>query len=68
VIESEYGKGFTPLHIAARNGQRDIAQLLISRGADVFVQDEGGKTPWFWAQEYHHEEIAAMLPQQQYDW
>lgn len=30
-----FQSGFTPLHIAAHYGNLEVAQLLISRGADV---------------------------------
>lgn len=48
--------GATPLHYAALNGHREIARLLISRGADVNCLDTRfGATPAGWAIEYLRE-------------
>ena len=38
-----------PLHLAALNGQKKIAELLIAKGADVNAKDIGGETPLDWA-------------------
>jgi ankyrin repeat protein len=37
--------GRTPLHEAARNGDRDTMKLLLDRGANVNAKDEAGDTP-----------------------
>jgi ankyrin repeat protein len=34
--------GLTPLHMAAREGHKDVAALLLDRGADVRATDEVG--------------------------
>lgn len=48
--------GATPLHYAALGGQREIARLLIERGADINSPDgEHGATPAGWAIEYLRE-------------
>lgn len=48
--------GATPLHYAALEGRRDIARLLIERGADINGPDsEFGATPAGWAIEYLRE-------------
>lgn len=41
--------GETALHLACRNGQADIAQLLVAAGADVDAVDQRGMTPLRWA-------------------
>ncbi|MDE1045670.1 MAG: ankyrin repeat domain-containing protein, partial [Nitrospinaceae bacterium] len=41
--------GHTPLHQAALDGQKEIAELLIAEGADVNAKDRGGQTPLDWA-------------------
>ena len=38
-------RGWTPLHLAARNNRLELAQLLISSGAEVNVKDDRGWTP-----------------------
>lgn len=48
--------GATPLHYAALDGRREIARLLIERGADINSPDgEFGATPAGWAIEYLRE-------------
>ena len=37
------------MHWAARKGQKEIVELLISNGANVNAQDEDGGTPLFYA-------------------
>ena len=34
-IRAVDNNGFTPLHMAAYNGHREVVELLISQGADV---------------------------------
>lgn len=36
-------KGRTPLMCAARGGSAEVARLLLARGADIALQDNGGK-------------------------
>jgi ankyrin repeat protein len=46
----------TPLHVAALNGSREIAELLLQHGADVNARDgRFGATPAGWAIEYLRE-------------
>ena len=37
--------GWTPLHLAAWVGHKEIAELLIENGTDVNAKDEEGFTP-----------------------
>lgn len=39
--------GFTLIHYAAWRGHLEIVQLLIERGADLYIKDDGGDTPFF---------------------
>jgi hypothetical protein len=51
----------TPLHYAAWEGHKEIAELLIVEGADVNVKDKNSATPLHLAAEYDHKEIAELL-------
>ena len=51
----------TPLHYAAANGHKEIAELLIEKGADVKAKDEGGKTPLDVAIQLKRTELADLL-------
>ena len=42
-------KGETPLHLAADYGHKEIAELLITNGADLNAKDVDGSTPLDWA-------------------
>ena len=61
----------TPLHYAAANGHKEIAELLITKGANVNAKDddggtpnakdEDGGTPLDYAIEFKHTETADLL-------
>ena len=51
----------TPLHYAAANGHKEIAELLITKGADVNAKAEDGGTPLDVAIEFRHPQIADLL-------
>ena len=55
-----YG-GATGLHLAAEWGYREIAELLLKKGAKVDAIDSLRRTPLFWAAENRHEVIARLL-------
>ena len=51
-----------PLHLAARFGREDLAELLIARGADVRAADEpAGQTALHLAAQYGQAAVAATL-------
>ena len=52
--------GFAPLVFAASWGHKEIAELLIAKGADVNVKNSG-KTPLDWAIKQSHTETAELL-------
>ena len=37
--------GLTPMHKAARFGQKEVVELLIAKGADVNAKNDDGVTP-----------------------
>ena len=51
----------TPLHVAAANGHREIVLLLLSHGAEVDTEMEGGFTPLIVAVLLKHREVAELL-------
>ncbi len=53
--------GCTPLHCAARYGHKEVAQLLIAKGADVNAKDTRGRTPIDLAMNQERKEIAKLL-------
>ena len=53
--------GRTPLHQAAWDGHKEIAELLIAEGADVNAKDAIGTTPLDWAIRRKHPETADLL-------
>ena len=44
-VNAKTSKGWTPLHYAAQRGQKEVANLLFTRGADANAQDERDRTP-----------------------
>ena len=53
--------GGTPLHHVTVKGHKEIAELLIAKGADVNVLDGGGYTPLDRAIKKNHPELADLL-------
>jgi len=51
----------TPLHQAARSRRKEIAELLIAKGADVNAKTKRGETPLDEAIEHNHTETADLL-------
>ncbi len=59
VIEDE--TAYTALHRAAIRGHRDIAELLLERGANVEARDFSGARPLHFAVENGHQDIVELL-------
>ena len=51
----------TPLHLAAVNGNRDVAELLLASKADVNAKTNRGLTPLGLALDKDHQEVAELL-------
>jgi ankyrin repeat protein len=45
LVNAKTDNGYTPLHTASQHDHRDIAELLIIKGADVNVKTDDGRTP-----------------------
>jgi len=53
--------GTTPLSHACYHGNTEIAQFLIDNGADKDITDNDGNSPLYWAEEFGHNNIVAIL-------
>ncbi|KAL7656775.1 hypothetical protein ACMYSQ_005847 [Aspergillus niger] len=53
--------GQTPLSLAAENGQEDIVQMLLERGASIDTKNSDSQTPLSLAAANGHERIVQML-------
>ena len=53
--------GYTPLHVAAENGNVESARLLVGAGAPLDARDSVGITPLDVAREHDLTEVAALL-------
>ena len=53
--------GRTPLHCAVRYGHKEVAELLIAKGADINAKDTRGRTPIDLAINKGRKEIAKLL-------
>ena len=61
-VNAKTGSRWTPLHYTAREGHKEIAELLVENGADVNAEitagNYRGKTPLDWAK---NQETADLL-------
>ena len=60
-VNAKTGSGWTPLHYAAREGHKEITDLLLTSGADVNAKTDAGETPLDNAIKYKRIETAALL-------
>ena len=54
-------KGNTPLHIAAKDGSVELAELTLMHGADTMVTNNQGQNPLFLAAEHKHPDVVRCL-------
>lgn len=53
--------GYTPLHIASKKNQMEIATTLLQYGAETSIQTKQGVTPLHLASQEGHSDMAALL-------
>jgi ankyrin repeat protein len=61
VLRAKDACGWTPLHMAAMDGHRELAELLLANGADPNAKDNWGLTPSENALREGHQSIAQMI-------
>jgi ankyrin repeat protein len=61
VVFNQDDTGWTPLHLAAQKGFKDIAELLLANKAEVNARSKRGDTPLHWAAGNGHKEIVELL-------
>ena len=67
LAQERYARGDTALHHAARNGDIEIVELLVSRGADVNARSDHGHFPLYCAAGHGHLETTRYLVQNSAD-
>ncbi|HZF53925.1 MAG TPA: ankyrin repeat domain-containing protein [Polyangiaceae bacterium] len=60
-VDSRTSYGWTPLHLAAYNGNAATVRALLEAGADPRADDGAGKTPLAWARQAGKAENVAAL-------
>jgi ankyrin repeat protein len=53
--------GWTPLHLAAQKGFKEVAELLLAYKALINAKSKRGDTPLHWAAGNGHKEIVTLL-------
>ena len=61
LISSKDNNGGMPLHEAAFNGHKDVAELLLDKKAGVNARDNNGATPLHYAAFNGHKDVVELL-------
>jgi ankyrin repeat protein len=51
----------TPMHFAAKQGEREIAELMLAYHPDLTLRDSRGWTPLTWAINAHRDDLVQLL-------
>lgn len=62
-VNLEDERSWTPLHWAALRGNKELVELLITRGAVVKVSERNDRTPLHYASYQGHQEVVKLLIQ-----
>ena len=60
-VNARDDSGETPLHWAARSGQKEAVELLIAKGANISAKDSQGRTALGWAIDQKHDAVEEVL-------
>ncbi len=61
-VDSSSNEGFTPLHIAAQQGNKEVVALLVEKAvANVNAANKAGATPLYWACYFGRQEVIKYL-------
>ena len=61
LVSSKDDTGMTPLHWAARLGHKDVAELLLAKGADANAKDNAGEVPLQYCAVNDFRDVAELL-------
>jgi len=61
VFSQDVSSGATPLHYAAQEGHKDVAELLLANHADVNAKTFNGATPLHLAAQRGHKDVVELL-------
>jgi ankyrin repeat protein len=60
-VDSSAGDGFTPLHLAAEQGNLEMVRALLAHGARIDLASGDGKTALQLAEANGHQEVVCLL-------
>lgn len=61
LVQAKDWENLTPLHLAAFHGHKDVAEFLISQGANVNARTTSGVTPLHMAAQIGSQDVAQLL-------